>query len=113
VRVVVVDRSDPVRSRLVAHLREAGIAQIADASSLAEVPSLLAAFAPDAILADIVFPDAKPIEVVFALRGLAPAARLVIVSNEVHIRSVCLAGGAHAFFDKSKQLDELVASLRR
>ena len=112
VRVVVIDRFAPVRARLAAHLREAGVEYVEEADSLAMARAIISALQPDAIVADVVHPDCRATDVVGVLKALAPAARLLILTNEVHVRGRCLADGAQGFFDKSTQLEELVFALR-
>lgn len=111
-RVAVIDHSDIVRLRLVTFLREAGVDVVTDTGSFPRIAALLAAHDVDAIVADVEFPDHHPVEIVIALRAAAPAARLVIVTNVMHHRELCLARGADVVLDKSIELHSILAELR-
>lgn len=102
-----------MRARVVEWLRESGIDVVGQCRSLALGRALIAEHAPDCVISDIVLDDARGIEIVAALRECASGPRIVILTNETYYRSTCIAGGAHHFLDKSRQLDELVATLVR
>lgn len=112
-RVVVIDSSERVRTRVIEWLRECGIEIVGDAGTLAFGRALIAEHLPDCVVSDIALADARGIEVVAALRECIRGLRIVILTNETHYRSTCLAGGVHQFLDKSRQLDELVPALAR
>lgn len=110
-RILVVDHSDAVRARLVERLREQGLDVVGETGDLVGAVALAARLMPDAIVTDVVFPEYRGAEVVLAVRHAAPAAHLVVVTNEKHHRAHCLACGADHFLDKSKQFDEIAAAL--
>lgn len=109
--VLVVDRSAAVRARVIARLREAGHVLAGEAATLAEASALIAAQAPDAIVADVELPDGPGVEIVAALRARAPGATVVILTNATHFRPVCLAEGADHFLDKSGEFDMITTVL--
>lgn len=111
--VLVVDRSDAVRSRLVSRLREAGLDVGGEASSLAEAFEVLTRFQPCAIVADVLLPDGRGPTIVAAFRSRAARAKIVVVTNATHYRDRCLAHGADHFLDKSAQFDDVSVVLGR
>ena len=112
-RVLVLDQSQAVRSRLVGRLRELGFEVVGDCGTLSEGLAFLASAQPDAIITDLLFEDVRGVEVVTAMRTRAPAALLVVATNELHYRRGCLANGADHFLDKSTDLDDIGATLSR
>ncbi len=110
VTVLVVDRSAPVRRRLVARLREADH-EVVEAASLAEAFAAIATSTPDAIVADAQLPDGRGASIAGALRARAPRAVLVILTNATHYRDVCLGRGADHFLDKSAEFDVVAERL--
>lgn len=112
-RVLVVDQSQAVRSRLVGRLRELGLEVVGECGSLSEGLAFLASAQPDAIIVDLSLEDARGVDVVTAIRARAPAALLVVATNELHFRRGCLANGADHFLDKSTDLDDIGATLGR
>lgn len=112
-RVLILDRSDAVRTRVVEWLHDAGVHVVGHAGSLAIGRALIAEHAPDWVVSDIVLADARGMEVVTALRQCTGRPRIVILTNETYFRAACLAGGADVFLDKSRQLDHLPAALAR
>lgn len=112
-RVLVLDQAQAVRSRLVGRLRELGFEVVGECGTLSEALAFLAGAQPDAIVADLLFEDARGLDVVTAMRARAPAALLVVATNELHFRRQCLANGADHFLDKSTDLDDIGATLGR
>ncbi|HEY5950135.1 MAG TPA: response regulator transcription factor [Kofleriaceae bacterium] len=112
-KVLIADHSDVVRSRLVARLRESGLEVVGEADSLATATSLARELQPDAIVTDVKFADARGADVVRAVRELAPKVLLVVLSNTLHFRQLCMASGADYFLDKSTEFEEVVMTLAR
>lgn len=110
-RVLVVDHSDAVRSRLVARLGEASLDVFAEVGTVAD--GLAQAARAEAIVVDVLFPDWRGPEVVRALREQAPRAILIVLTNAMHYRRPCLEQGADHFLDKSTDLDVVIAILVR
>ena len=65
----------------------------------------------DLLLLDIMLPGLNGLEVLRRAREAAPGTRLVVLSNYAtpEMRRRCLALGADRVFDKSAELDELIA----
>ena len=112
-RVLVVDASHAVRARLVASLREADLEVVAEAETAAQAISIaIMPLALDAIVVDVLLPDRRGVDIVVSLRAAAPAALIVVVTNAPEYRPYCLARGADAFLDKSREFDRVAAVLR-
>jgi DNA-binding NarL/FixJ family response regulator len=110
VRVLVVDDSSAVRSRLVARLREWGLEVAGEAAGGAEALTLARRMRPHAVVLDLHLRDGSGIEILAGLK--AEGLMVAVITNEVHpeYRRRCLALGADFFFDKSKEFD-LVAGV--
>lgn len=87
--------------------------EIARASSLAEIAAARA-FEPALVLVDVNMPDAPLVDVVAAVRAIAPAARLVLYSawEEAKLRRVAREVSADGFVSKSESVFGLGAKLR-
>jgi len=113
VRVLVVDPSDGLRSRVISRLRELGLEVIGEAGTLGETFCLATSLQPDAIVTDIMLPDGRGSEVVAALHRATPSAVLLVLTNTLHYRQQCLASGADYFLDKSVDFDAVAPTLVR
>jgi DNA-binding NarL/FixJ family response regulator len=111
VRVLVVDESRAVRDRLVVRLRDAGLEVVAEAGSGAEAIAWVIAACPDGIVIDVLLPDRRGLDVLPALRSAAPRAVIVVLTNAPEYRPHCLARGADAFLDKSREFELVVTEL--
>ena len=111
-RVLVIDPSLPVRARLVARLRDAGLHVVGEGGSGAEAVRLASAHGPDAVILDVRLPDQRGLDALGRLKALAPAPAVLVLTNEVAYRDLCLARGADAFLDKSMDFDAVESTLR-
>jgi CheY-like chemotaxis protein len=112
-KVLVVDSSPAVRTRLSTQLADDGFTVVGEADGLTLAISLARRHAPEAIVVDVLLIDQRGVAVVEALRAAAPAAVIVVISNAVGYRRHCLASGADAFLDKSIELSDLSKLLRQ
>ena len=110
---MVVDDSLAVRARLVPRLREAELVVVAEGGTAGEALALARAHDPDAIVLEVLLPDRHGLDLVPALRVALPAGVIVILSNSPEYRRHCLALGADAFLDKSREFDLVAATLVR
>jgi two-component system OmpR family response regulator len=114
VRVLLVDDSTPVRSRLVERLRESGLEVIGEAATAAGALEQTRALAPDAIVLDLQLPDRSGIDILPILRAEVPRACILVLTNApAHYRRHCLALGADHFLDKSTEFELVVTVLLR
>lgn len=115
VRIVLVEDSAALRDLLAEML--AGVADIeivGVAGSETTAIDLLRRLHPDLAIIDLELQGGTGLKVLAALQGkpaLFGTPRAVVFSNRTHpiVRERCRMLGAQAFFDKSFQLDELLA----
>jgi DNA-binding NarL/FixJ family response regulator len=114
VNVLVVDDSSQVRSRFAAMLSAVdGVEAIKEAGSFEEALDLLRAYAPVAVVLDLHLPGGSGLALLPVIKRERPDALLIVVTNESSspYRRVCLASGADAFFDKSRDFDAVIATI--
>jgi DNA-binding response OmpR family regulator len=63
---------------------------------------------------DVQMPGANGIQVLHQIKRYTPAPVAIILTNHtyIHLKHQCLEGGADYFFDKSTEVDALLARLR-
>ncbi len=112
-RVIVVDDSAPVRSRVAALLREAGLDVVGEAPTAQAALCLVHSLRPDAVVLDLQLPDRNGMEILVELKANEPAPVVAILTNtaEEACRTRCLALGADYFFDKSRGFDAVAPAL--
>ena len=108
-----VDSSAAVSVRVAARLRESGLEIVGLAATAAAALLQAETLAPDTIVADLHLPDRSGLELLSALKRAAPAALLVVHTDDSYprYRSHCQALGAEYFFDKSSELEGLASML--
>src|SRR5688500_10198969 len=104
-RVLVIDDSAAVRSRIVGLLRDAGLVVIGETGHAATGLAIARAETPDAVVLDARLPDGGGIELLIRLKGARPAPFVVVITNETRYRTRCLALGADVFLDKSAEFE--------
>ena len=111
-RVLIVDDTQSVRERLAAMIAAiAGVERVAQAADAVAGLASVAAAPPDVLVLDICMPGMNGLQLLAALRGHTPAPTCIVVSNHVEYMKHALLAGASHFFDKSTQLDALLATL--
>jgi DNA-binding NarL/FixJ family response regulator len=115
VRVLVVDDSDVIRSRIVARLREVIVAEVREAARADEALALCRAIRVDAVLLDLHMPGKWGLAIVASLKALDPSPVVVVMTGHPteHHRRSSLAAGADYFFDKSHEFERAVEVLVR
>lgn len=113
VRVLVVEDSSAVRSRVVTLLREEGLDVVGEAANAVTALALTSALRPDGIVLDLQLPDRNGMDILPALKAGADAPVVVVLTNASQhgYRSRCLALGADDFLDKSTDFDRVAAAL--
>jgi DNA-binding response OmpR family regulator len=109
VRVLIVDGSARVRTRLADRLTAARV-EVLEAADMREAQRAIGAFAPDAVLLDVHLDAETGVAALARVRQLASRAIIVALTNEateVHRRE-CIRHGADFFFDKSVDFDRAV-----
>ena len=102
-KVLIVDASPRVRSRLAERFAEDALAAVAADGTLA------------AIVFDLHVDGVPGIEVLAELRRAVPNAVVVVLTNETHElnRIACLGHGADFFFDKAREFERAVEVIAR
>jgi CheY-like chemotaxis protein len=115
VKLLVVDDSDAIRSRLVARLEELPGAEVREATGAAEALALCRALRIDAVLLDLHMPGTWGLAIIASLKQLVPAPVVVVMTGHPtdHHRRSSLAAGADYFFDKSHEFERALEVLVR
>lgn len=121
-KILVVDDSTAVRSRLVAMFAEhSGVGMVAEAADGDEAITQIDAVRPDIVVLDLHLPRRSGLEVLSHYQYASKRPCFVVLTNEAtgHHRRQSKMLGADHFFDKTVELDamfaliaELVASRR-
>lgn len=118
VRIVLIEDSVALRDLLAEMLADAGGVEIVgSAGNETAAIDLLRQLHPDLAIVDLELQNGTGLKVLAALQAMPACAdmpRAVVFSNHTHpiVRERCRMLGAQAFFDKSFQLDELLAYVR-
>jgi DNA-binding NarL/FixJ family response regulator len=109
-KVVLVEDSEVVRERLLQSIESIPNIQVVGAfedeeSAITGVLQL----APDILLVDIRLRSGSGINVLKVAAGNYPDTKIIVLTNhtEPQYRKACLDGGAHYFFDKSNEFDQV------
>ncbi|HVV06146.1 MAG TPA: response regulator transcription factor [Puia sp.] len=112
--VLIVDQSLLVLQRMIPMLEAlSNVELVVHAGSYREAMGLLGDMRPDMILLDIDLPDHRGIELLRAIREKYENIIVFILTNfvsEQH-RSLCQKLGAHKFFDKSVEYEQLTEAV--
>jgi two-component system, NarL family, response regulator DevR len=114
VRILVVDDSPAIRSRLVAMLVEVPGVEASEAAGADEALALVVASAPDFVVLDLHMPGKGGLEILPALKRRSPSPTVVVLTShptDQH-RRLSLASGADFFFDKSREFSRVVELVR-
>ncbi len=112
VRILVVDDSTAVRSRLVAMFAEQeGVDSVAEASDGNAAIAQIDALRPDLVVLDLHLPKRSGLEVLSHYQYASRRPSFIVLTNEAtghHRRQSKLLGADH-FFDKTVELDAMFA----
>lgn len=115
-KLLIVDDSEPIRASLRGLLGcVAGITRIEEASTLAEAVQYVQRDAPQLVILDLHLPDGLATQVIGTLKQMAPHMAIAVLTlhAEQSYRQRCLALGADWFFDKTREIEELVTVVRQ
>lgn len=114
-RVLVIDDSAAVRSRIAELLRESrSFERVDEASDAAFGISLARTQRPDAVILDLQLSGSSGLDVLPVLKRADPPPTVVVLTNhatQAHRRE-CVARGADYFFDKSREFERAVLVVR-
>ena len=110
-RVLVVDDSEVIRSRLVPLLRDIhGVTEVREAAGCGAAEAEVDRDEPDLIILDIQMPDGNGIDLLRTLRRRGVVSGVIMLTNYplVQFREASLQAGAMSFFDKSRDVDHVI-----
>jgi DNA-binding NarL/FixJ family response regulator len=114
VTVVIVDDHDIFRRGLARLLREQGLEVVGEAASGEEGVRQVAHSLPDVVVMDINLPGISGIEAMRRLGGVAPHARVLVLTisaDEDHVTDAIMAG-ARGYLLKDASIEQIVAGIR-
>ena len=114
-KVLVVDDSPTIRSRIVALLREVPGVEATEADGGQEAIERVRASAFDVVVLDLHMPGRSGLDVLPEIKAEPRPPRVIVFTShptELHRRQ-CLALGADHFLDKSREFQQLVDVLVR
>lgn len=114
--LLIVDDSEPIRNSLRALLGTiAGIACIREAATLGQALDSVRQDPPTFVILDMRLPDGLGMDIIEALKRLAPNALIAVHTIHAHyaLRKRCLDLGADWFFDKASDTAALLKIVRQ
>lgn len=115
IRVLIFDDHELLRAGLRSRLEhETGIAVVGEADSGERAVVVARAVQPDLILLDLLLPQKNGYDVIPELAGVAPQAKVLVVSSQAAPSSVrrALSAGAAGYVPKRSSDGELLAAIR-
>jgi DNA-binding NarL/FixJ family response regulator len=115
-KVFVVDDSSIVRDRLVAMVSALpGITTVGQAQDASEAIEGIHWTQPDVVILDIHMPGRNGIDVLYQLKEMQPAPKVIMLTNYAYqqYRKKCEQAGADFFFDKSTEFDQIPQALEQ
>ncbi|CAN5579645.1 hypothetical protein BH09PSE5_BH09PSE5_20620 [soil metagenome] len=113
--VIVVDDSALIREHLLKRLDAIdGARVVATAIGEDEAIAAIAHHRPDVVLLDLGLASGSGINVLKAARRQGLQCRIFVLTNQTHerYRAICAKHGADGFFDKSHEIESLMAALQ-
>lgn len=110
-KLLVVDDSELIRSRLVGMLQGIpGIKEISTADTVQQTLYTASHFLPSLVILDLNLPDGHAFKIIPLLRRIAPDLRIAVLTNDASDfnRDKCLQAGADSFFDKSREFEKVL-----
>ena len=115
-KILVVDDSELITSRLVARLTAIpGMRDIDTADSLKQTLHCVEFRRPTLLILDLHLPDGDALQILPALKLLAPGMQIAMLTNDASEfnRTKCLQAGADWFFDKSTEFEDVLDLVQR
>ena len=120
VTVLIMDDASVVRKLLTAMLtRVDGVGHVLQAEDAATALDLIEQHEPEIAILDVKVPGSgavrSGIDVLKRVRQTHPATSVIMLTNHAtpRYRTECLAAGAHDFFDKSTEFEQLLEAVAR
>ena len=108
--VFVVEDSALLRARLVEMIGEIpGVHIVGEASSPIAAIAGIVRTLPHFVVLDYQLDGGTGVEVLHSIRVQCPDIKFIVLTNysQPQVRRVCIEAGAHAFFDKSTEMDKV------
>lgn len=115
-KLLIVDDSELIRTSLRGLTADIpGIAAVNAAASLSQALESVRSHPPDLVILDLHLPDGIALDIIPALKELARGVQIAVLTNDAHAcnRAKSLAVGAHWFFDKSTEFENLLDVVRQ
>lgn len=111
--VLIVDDSRAIRARMAALLGDLPGVQVVEAAGADEALELARAQPVSAVVLDLHMPGRGGLEIIAALKALAPPPRVLVLTSQPtpHHERLCLARGADGFFDKATEFGRVAEAL--
>ena len=110
--LLVVEDSDEVRQRLCQLLAAIPSLQIAQSATLAAGIEQLRQDPPDIVILDLQLPDGDGVMLLKTSKREFPATRVLVLTNHICRRRLCMEEGADCFFDKSLEFMALLDAVK-
>ena len=110
-KLLVVDDSELIRSRLVGWLQSVpGMPEIDTAGTLKQTLECVQHGHPELLILDLHLPDGNALQILPTLREMAPDMQIAVLTNDASNfnRGKCLKAGADWFFDKSTEFEKVL-----
>lgn len=113
VKVFLADDSALVRGRVAAMLGDSGINVVGEAETPQDSIHGILTLRPDVVVLDVQLEGGSGLEVLRAVREVAPSIAFIVFSNNAGCayRKRYLGEGANRFFDKTTEFDQLVPAV--
>ena len=115
IRVLVVDDHPIVRSGLAAIISDqADLQLVGEAADAREACALFERFRPGVVLVDLSLPDMDGIDLIAALKRIAPGSHYIVLTTRTGGDDInrALAAGAHAYLFKDSGRTDLLSAIR-
>lgn len=115
-KLLLVEDSELIRYRLVDWLRSlSATIRIDTAITIAQALQQVQTCSPDLLILDLLLPDGNAIHKIEEFKELAPQMGIAVFTNDASnfTRVKCLFAGADWFFDKSSEVNELIALVQQ
>lgn len=109
IKVLVVDDSQPIRSRLIEMILENDCTSVKEANSARDGLKQFCLFEPDIIITDMFMPGMSGLKLIDLLSHQITSEKIIMLTNQAtdEYKERCLESGADYFFDKSKEFDQV------
>ena len=114
-KIVIVDTSPEVRSKLKCFLEEVpGIGIVGEASQLEESLTLISDLNPEVVILNFPMPGESGLSNIQEMKSMPQPPIVMIVSNSssLEYRSACSQAGADYFFDKSFEFEKIQDTIK-